>query len=365
LKKSIALVGMVKYFSSLNYTLANEDSSLEYELVRYFQSQNILSVCGSGSRALPLLHTKAQSLKVVDLVAGQLHLAQLRWHLIKEVRHEDYLKFFGYPPYRTQDHTTWRKELLLKSPVSSELLQEFESKNWQSLLYQGKWEQTFAFFSRLVKKVLGEHSERLFSFQDLKEQQAYLDSDFPWWRWNLLVRLIGNKAFFNALLYKGDFVKKNVPDSYYDYYQRAFRHLFTHDLARRSFFLQLCVLGQIHHAEGNLIEAQAACFQEMKESSAQVEFIQSDLISAIAQCQDLDFISLSDVPSYFQGEMERDFLQIIRPHLKIGGVAVLRSYLRVPQADRSGFKDVACDFGELLSAEKVQMYKIEILKRVS
>ncbi len=354
---------MVKYFSSLNYSLANEDTRLEFELVRYFKSKNILSVCGSGSRALPLLHPDAQSLKVVDLVQIQLDLGRLRFELMKRLSLEDYKKFFGYAPFQVTDHCEWRKKILEESDISPELLDGFKSNEWSSLLYEGKWEKTFVFFSKIVRSVLGGHSHKMFLVTDLAQQREYFKKSFPWRRWNLLVKLIGNKALFNALLYKGDFVKKNVSDSYYEYYQKAFKHLFYHDLTVNSFFLQLLVRGRVLDSKGNLQEVNDTCFQDIKDSQAEVRFIQSDLLSAIKSCQNLDFISLSDVPSYFQGKIEREFLQDIKPHLKEGGIVVLRSYLRIPDVDRMGFIDLTKDFKSLIDSEKVQMYRIEILQK--
>jgi S-adenosylmethionine-diacylglycerol 3-amino-3-carboxypropyl transferase len=43
-----------KYFTGLNYTLGNEDTSVEIGLVAKFKPKSIFSVCGSGGRALPL-----------------------------------------------------------------------------------------------------------------------------------------------------------------------------------------------------------------------------------------------------------------------------------------------------------------------
>ena len=43
-----------EYFSKLNYSLANEDSTLEVEMVKELKPKNTLAVCGSGGRSLRL-----------------------------------------------------------------------------------------------------------------------------------------------------------------------------------------------------------------------------------------------------------------------------------------------------------------------
>ena len=160
----------------------------------------------------------------------------------------------------------------------------FKKLKWYSPLYYGKWESTFIFFSKIVKRFLGEKTiEKLFSFDEIDSQQAYVDQEFPSLRWMIILAILGNKSMFNALLYKGDFIKKNVKESYISYYSKAFSHLMRECLTKNSFFLQLCFLGEIKYAEGNLIEAKKECFEMMKKSleTCDVIYHQNDLISEI------------------------------------------------------------------------------------
>ena len=358
----------VEYFYDLNYSLANEDTAFERSIVLKNMPSKILSVCGSGSRCFPLLHSKAKELHIVDLSIQQLHLARLREQTIKKLGHGEFLKFWGYAPYTVNQNCTWRREVFdvfkLDHDARKYLTSLFEKLNWSSPLYYGKWERTFIFFSKVVKKILGSKTvEKIFSFETLEDQQDYMDNKFPSLRWMLILTILGNKAMFNALLYKGDFIKKNINESYIHYYSKAFSHLMRKVLTRKSFFLQLCFLGKIKYAEGNLIEANKDCFEMMKESlrTCQIYYHQNDLLSEINNHKNLDFISLSDVPSYFSGQTEMDFIQNLKPALSENALVVNRNYLRIPEANRSGFEDLISDFCEEQKNEGVQMYRIEVL----
>ena len=357
-----------KYFSGLNYSMANEDSSLERALVKRLGSKRILSVCGSGARALSLLQGEVTKLDCVDLSMEQLSIAKLRLAIIKSLEHDEYLKFWGYAPHSPKDHKPFRREVLevklANEPEVSKWIEYHQQNDWESLLYKGKWESSFATFGKITQTLLGPKALEFFQFNDLESQKDFLKKEFPWKRWNLLVKVIGNRATFNALLYKGDFIKKNVKLSYFDYYSQAFKNLFNHGLAKENFFLQLCMLGAVRFPEGNIIEADLACFQDMKKRAqeAQVSFIQEDVISQGKQ-ESYDFISISDVPSYFSGKLESDFLQDLYPKLESGGVIVLRSYLRIPDADRTGYTDISSSHQDLIETEKTQMYKIEVLRK--
>ena len=73
-----------KYFKSLNYSLANEDTWPEVRLMRKWKPKKILSVAGSGGRSLPLLAGNPESLHVVDLSEEQLWLGSLREETIRK-----------------------------------------------------------------------------------------------------------------------------------------------------------------------------------------------------------------------------------------------------------------------------------------
>ncbi|MCO4755667.1 MAG: DUF3419 family protein [Bacteriovoracaceae bacterium] len=358
-----------KYFNDLNYTMANEDSSMERSIVAKLKSKKILSVCGSGARALALLNPNVEALDCADLSPSQLGLARLRVELIKKLDIEQYKMFWGYAPYSPNEHKEQRKEVFRNLELSQsdkDLFENLHKQNsWESLLYKGKWESSFCGFGKLTQVLFGHKALELFQFSELKAQQEYLDKSFPWKRWNFLIKIIGNRATFNALLYKGDFIKKNIPVPYFDYYSNAFKHLFYNGLVRENFFLQLCILGGIKFEQGNIVEAKDKCYQEMKQflSSNNVGFLQEDIISAAKQ-GNYDYISLSDVPSYFSGDQEENFLQELKENLNPGAVVLIRNYLRVPNADRTGFKSIVSDFQQEIDQEKTQMYRVEILQKL-
>jgi len=358
-----------EYFYALNYTLANEDTEFEYDITQALKPKKIISVCGSGSRAIPLITSETQELILVDLSKYQLMLAALRVEATKEFSFDEFLLFWGYPPFKSDENNLKRKELFEKLHLDLETSNYFkglfEYHQWNSILYIGKWEKTFKFFSKVVRKIMGEKVlHDLFNQDTLSDQQDYIKTKFPKLKWKLIMSILGNKSLFNALLYKGDFIKKNVDESYIQYYDQAFNHLMNHDMVKKSFFMQLCFLGEIQYQEGNLIEAREAVFKKTKKNlkNTKVTYLEKDIISAIKDEKDVDYVSLSDVPSYFSDELEKNFFQMLKPGLSDQAIVVNRNYLRIPNANRSGYTDITETYQEALLDEKVQMYRIEVLK---
>ena len=361
---------MSKYFNKLNYSMANEDTWLEREIVLKKKPSRIVTVCGSGSRVFPLIHPGLSELHIIDLAKEQLWLAQLRAETIRKFTFEEYLIFWGHAPYKTFENKNVRAKLFQKLNLETEakdyFLCIFMENNWESVLLFGKWEKTFVFFSKVVRKVLGEDTcEKMFTFDSLEEQKKFFDHEFPKFKWYFILSILGNKSMFNALLYKGHFIKKNVKDTYIKYYKKAFDHLFYEALTKKSFFLQLCFLGEIKYTEGNLVEANEKTFKQMKKyiDKVQIKYHQSDLIGTIGKLSEVDFISLSDVPSYFSGDIEESFYQKIKKSMADGGISVNRSYLRIPSANRFGLNDVTNKYKKALHREGVQMYKVEVMQR--
>jgi S-adenosylmethionine-diacylglycerol 3-amino-3-carboxypropyl transferase len=355
-----------KYFSGLNYTLGNEDTCLEIELVKRLKSKSIFSVCGSGGRSLPL-SGEATDLTLTDLSIEQLRLAKLREATYKQLSHSDFLLFWGYFPYADNESQLARKKLFLnlelESEVQSYFQNIFEETKFSSLLYLGKWERTFGTLAKINRFLLGSDFDRILRFDDLNAQKKYYQNEFPLKRWKAVIFLLGNKALFNALLYKGEFIEKNSPDSHFDFYYKAFERLFTNGVAAESFFLHLCFYGKINSLTGVPVEASLESHQRIASSKTKVNYLNIDMITHLKSgVATYDFLSLSDVPSYFKGDLEKNFMQMIRPGLKPGAIIVNRNYLRVPDCNLADFVDITSFYKDIISSEKVQMYDIRIYR---
>jgi S-adenosylmethionine-diacylglycerol 3-amino-3-carboxypropyl transferase len=360
----------IDYFSSLNYSMANEDNRLEYKLCEIYLPQNIVSVCGSGGRTIPLLAHQPKRLVCLDLVEQQLFLAKLRYEVNKNLTHDQFMLFWGYPPYGVNGNEQERKGLFESLKLEDDCKKYFESLferlHWRGLIYDGNWENTFVFLSKIVKGFLPKSYRGIFDTKTLDEQNEYYQKVFPRLRWNFLLFFLGNKSLFNALLYKGDFVKKNVPESHWFYYKKNFHNLFTKQLVRESFFVQLCFLGEILYPEGVPLEAEVGTFEKVKANvNTEMIFLKKDLISAIIDEEEqVDFVSMSNVPSYFSGDIEKNFMQTIRHKIKDGGIVIYRCHLRIPEANLEGYEDISSEHQDLIEQEKVQMFRIRIFKKI-
>lgn len=350
---------MQSYFQQLNYTMANEDTSLEYELCRRLGAKHVLSVGGSGARALPFLALPLETLRIVDVSADQILLIRLKLKTIRDLSREEAIDFW------THESRSRRDEVFLKLQDASkfEAFYRFHSEKNPDIppLYWGKWEKTFRTFSKLTglffsKKI----RENLF---ESDRPHAYFKKHIQGVKWNLLLNIVGNRTMFNSLLYKGSFIKKNSPLSYFEYYAQAFERLFHLDV-KKSHFLQLCFCGKVLKEEALPIEFSPEIFQKIKDSLLEPEFEQGSIFEREEETR-YDLISLSDVPSYLSGELEKKYVQTLEENIAPYGVIVNRFYLRSTEnTDIKDFRDITLEHRDIIQRELVQMYQVQLLQKV-
>ena len=357
------------YFSKLNYTLGNEDTSVEIKLINQFNPQSVFTICGSGGRSLPLMSSNTKTLTLADLSSEQLLLAKLREATYKQLSYKDFLSFWGYDNFDETDVSETRKlifyKLDLEEMVRNYFEEVFNEINFQPILYLGKWEKTFQTLAKINRTILGKNFDQILKFNDLSYQQNYFRKNFPQLKWKLVLFLLGNRAMFNALLYKGSFIEKNIPESHFEFYQKTFNHLFLNTLASESFFLHLCFYGKIAFEAGIPIEAKKETHARIQSSKeVDINYVQEDFVTHLERGESkYDFLSISDVPSYFNGVLERDYMQRITPSLNPGAVIVVRYYLRVSNCNLAGFEDITDKFKDLIENEKVGVYIIKVYQK--
>jgi S-adenosylmethionine-diacylglycerol 3-amino-3-carboxypropyl transferase len=137
---------------------------------------------------------------------------------------------------------------------------------------------------------------------------------------------------------------------------------------RYNYLLQLLFLGKLQFPEGNPFECEPRIFALAKKGALQADitYVHGDIVSEIAKNKNpIDFVSFSDVPSYFSGNMEKTFLLKIRKGLAQNCRVVIRYYLhKAENTDTSGYKDTTQHYREFIKRERTQMYSIQILEKV-
>jgi len=354
------------YFNKLNYTLANEDTELEFSLLPE-NSNHVLAIAGSGSRILPLFAKGPKKISICDFSHEQLALTELRIQTVKSLTYKEFLGFWGYEDLASNKRQEYFESLNVSKEFQKTLKNILTSTNFEGLIYKGKYERMLIKFQSIIKFILGKEINSLEKIEDLNEFHVYLKHRFPKLKWKLLVSILGNSTLFNAFLYKGSHPKKNIKISYRKYYFDIFQKLFKFLIPKESFFLQMIFFGKVKFIQGAPFETSEILFEKMKTgiNKSHINFYQGDLFSTLKRINDpISFLSFSDILSYFPEEIEKNYMQTIKMKLAPKAITVNRYYLRVHnELDLAGYKNITNDHLDLLNKEKTQIYQILIYER--
>ncbi|KYG66033.1 transferase [Bdellovibrio bacteriovorus] len=329
-----------EYFSDLNYTLANEDTRVEWELLPA-NVDRVFSIAGSGARCLPLLAKKPKNLDVIDMSVSQLYLCELRLQAMKNLSYGEYLFLMGYRgalqggPNEGDDREALYRRLKL-SPEATAYWNE-RVKGWKpkGFILLGRWESHFQKIGVLFRDYLKCDFTKIFETQSLAEQAEAYEKYWPKLRWNSFIRVVASEYVFNKFLYKGHFSGKSDhrteqrPPS--QFIMEEFERIFKTQLVRKNYFMQILFLGKIAYEEGLPLEAHEDVVEAVKKSKTEIRYLHGNLLEELPK-HAYDFISLSDTISYLPQQEANQILQRLHPDTKSGSQMVIRSFMRAPTA---------------------------------
>ncbi|MFJ1269086.1 DUF3419 family protein [Legionella lytica] len=356
------------HFNGLVYTLANEDSAIEAELLAENTAQ-VVAIAGSGSRIIPLLAKCPQELICVDLSLEQLYLTELRVESVRHLQHNEFLEFFGYPSADTTAQTReilFNKLVTLKPETKVYFLNLFRKNAWTPLLYSGKWEQTVRKMSKFIRKFVGKKGLRIFDCMTLAEQKAYYSHQFPQKAWTCFLRIYAVLMSITLKIKPGIFPQVDPKISFYKTYKKCFDDMFLNTLARKNYMLQLIFFGEITSPKALPAECNPTLFAQAKKAllNTQVDYIQEDIVSTLEKNENKSkFVSLSNAPSYFSNEMAATYLTRIASQLSESATLVVRHFLNDPAITcLDGFTDVSEHYSDILNKEITKTYQIQVIQ---
>ncbi|MEK2646555.1 DUF3419 family protein [Bdellovibrio sp. BCCA] len=339
-----------EYFSDLNYTLSNEDTRIEFDLLPE-GAERVFSIAGSGARCLPLIAKNPKYLDVIDMSVSQLYLCELRLQAMKTLTYEEYLFLMGYRGALQggsdsgDDREVLFNKLTLSAEAKSYWVERKEGWKPHGFILLGRWESHFQKLGYLFREVLQCDFSKVFEAQSLNEQVELYEKYWPKIRWNSFIRVAASEYVFNKFLYKGHFSGKSEHKteqrSPSQFIMEEFSRIFKTQLVRKNYFMQILFLGRIAYEEGLPLEAHQHVVEAVKKSKTEIRYLNGNLLEHLPQ-HPYDFISLSDTISYLDGKDANQILQKLSKETKSGSQMVIRSFMRAPTAiDVTGWKALA------------------------
>lgn len=326
------------YFSDLNYSLSNEDTQIEYEIMP-LGANRVFSIAGSGARCLPLLAKNPVHMDIVDFSLPQLYLTELRIAATKALTYEEFLFFLGYRGALQGESTPshHRRHLFQKLSLGEECrqywLQNEEVWQKQGFILLGRWEKHFQKIGKIFRDYLQCDFTAIFLAQSLPEQIQLYQKMWPKWRWNAFLRIAASEYVFNKFLYQGHFSgdakHRTEAKAPYEFIKDEFERVFLTQMLRKNYFMQILFLGRIQFEEGLPFEAHRQIYEQVQNSTTSIRYFNRDLTEAL-QISTYDFISLSDTISYLSPELIETLKLRLTQQTNKNARVVMRSFMRAP-----------------------------------
>lgn len=362
-----------EYFSDLNYTLANEDTAIEHDLLPE-GADRVFCIAGSGSRVLPLIARHPKSIDVVDMSPSQLLLTELRYQAAKVLSYDEWLFFLGYRGALQNggrpggDDRVELFERIALSPATKRYWQE-RQEGWRprGFILLGRWEGHFQLLGKIFREYLRCDFTPIFEAQSLEEQIDLWDEHWPKLRFSAFLKVAASEYVFNRFLYKGHFAgsdgNRTESRSPSKFLEEEFARLFHTQMARRSYFLQILFLGRIRYEEGLPTEAHQHVFDRIRTSPTELKYHSGNLLDFLPEAP-WDFVSLSDTVSYLSADDSNSVLSLLPAATKSGSQVVIRSFMKAPTAiDATGWEELRTEQETAWKNDVTGVYRFHIYRK--
>lgn len=315
------------FYRHLNYSLGNEDWSVEEQALRIKPGDKVVCVTASGDRSLHLLMTRCAEIISLDMNPIQNYLLNLKLAAISQLDYEKYIAFLGCKetPHRKAIFSEIRPYL---SKDAANFWDKHEKMIQKGVIYQGRVEKLTHYAAVFFNLFMNKKTQTLLSFTDINEQRTYLNNT-----WNsLYLRKIfeifahptRSKYLLNDPGFNGYTDFSNKPGNYI--YQRMIDYLNT-NLARKSPLFQLVFTGKIL-PEAYFPYLSFTGYEKIRVNISRLHYKTGNIIDFLNENNNaIDCFSLSDIASYMPQEKFEKLLHGIVKSAKPNARFCLREFI--------------------------------------
>lgn len=334
---------MGSFYSRLSYSFGNEDWATEHKALNIQPEDTVICVTASGDRPLNLLTKDLKQIIAIDANPFQNALFDLKKAAMSRLPFPEYLAFMGAVADKDRQKTYWRELEQDLNPTSRMIWKRHQKKIKNGIIYEGAVEKWLKRASKFLRQVRGKKIERLFSFEDLKEQEKFIKEEWETFFWKKLFEVSlhpfvtryfiqdpGLYAYVDPKIHVGKYLHQRLHSS------------LCQILAKESVLMSLCLKGEVQQASYPPYLNRSE-IEGIKSRLHLARFETLDLISYLRNSKDdsYDCFSVSDVASYLPTS---EFLNLIR-HIyrtaKDGARFCIRQFLSnhlIPEEFAPAFK---------------------------
>ena len=342
------------------YSHVNEDNNIERNICFQNKPSTIFCITGSGERLISLLD--APQLKMVLAIDNNQeaqYLLELKLKALEYLDVDQYLKFIGF----FEDQT---ERLKIFDQLSNKLT-EASLKYWnehlafvkKGLLNIGHFESYMGNLRPITKWFLGK------GFNDCFKHDLDKCSNFPYIRWNFLLKMLSSNYFFHFTGNRDIAFTTNDCDN--KRISIGIRETLLQNRANDSFMFNLIFKGHLRGMNPTFLppslqpEILTGIKTKLINKEIVIKYITRDLRLAISENVDCiknnTFFSFSDILSFTDPEYISEILHKLNNIGKTQLIGVFRSFLRNDIEVEEFSKELLILIKDISDQEITFMYK--------
>lgn len=315
------------FYKHLNYSLGNEDWSVEQQGLKINAGDHAVCVTASGDRPLHLLMTDCATVTSLDMNPIQNYLLELKLAAINHLEYNKYIAFMGCQPSRYRYHILKELQPHLSTQAAAFWLKHRKAIK-RGIIYQGRTERLTKITAKFFKIFRRKNIKRLFEFTDLEEQREFVNSHWNTRSWRLFFEVFANPKLSKFILDDpglNAYVEYGKPGQYI--YERIHRYLNAH-LARHSALLQLLLLGKIL-PDAYFPYLTEPGYEKIRANSERIHIKTTNIIKFLgnSEPESIDCFSLSDIASYMPQTAFENLLESVHHAAKPGARFCIREFM--------------------------------------
>lgn len=330
------------FFSRLNYSFGNEDWRVERKALNIQPTDNVLCITASGDRPLHLLMDPCAKIVSVDLNKTQNFLLSLKVHAMRHLPFNDYLSFLGAIPQ--SNRLSHFKKLLPKLETDCRKFWHSNQKLIvKGILYQGAMEKACKKVAFCAKLMRGKKIQRLFEFDDLAKQQAFVNEEWNSYLWKKSFQFVLNPRLMRYFLRDpGMFAYLGESITPADYINGRMNNSLQRSLAKENPLISLILRGHVAKEAFPPYLTKDGC-DIIKKRLGKLTWKHDNYITYLekAPAESFDCFSVSDIASYMNEEsferLLRAIYRVAKPNARFS-IRQLMSAHAIPEDLKPHFK---------------------------
>lgn len=293
-------LGDTAFFRELNYSSSVEDGRSELAALALKSTDRVLTIAGSGARALDLLLGEETPAEIValDFNPAQVALTELKLAALRAFDHPTYCCFLGVTAAPRRLRLELWRELRSTLPYDARAFWDARLRTLSGGVFlAGRWERYLGLMATLALPFRSA-ARRLFAAETLEAQRRLWLSEWETPAFRALLRLLGQRMLWRWVLREPGVAFIDPAFSLDGYLLERFRAVVETTLLRDSAYASLVFFGR--HDYALPMHVSARHFDRLKARAHRVRVVHGALQTHLAEvgAAHYDAFSLSDFGSY-------------------------------------------------------------------